>query len=887
MRLRRRLAVFAEVRRGEGAKTLLMSLYFFLLMASYYVIKPVRNSLFLEQLGPKQLPYAYLATALVIGLVASLYTRLVARFERHLLIMASTAFFILDLLLFWWFFRFDIDWMAGLFYLWAAVFSVGAVTQFWSMSNEIFNPEEAKRLFGLVGGGGVLGGIVGGLLSNLLVKPLGTQNLLLVSAAVLLPCLAVILAVHRMEWRLEREAAPARRAEAPLVHYGAGFKAVRGSPYLSLLALMMVVMVVVATLVDYAFNSEVGRAIPGQDAKTAYFGVFFAALSALSLLVQFLLTSPVLRYFGVGAALLLLPVSLMGASLSAFLVPALWSVSALKLADGSLRYSLNQSTREILFLPVPLADKYSAKAAIDMSLQRWARGGAALIILAAIALHLSWPALALMTALFCAAWVAVVRRTSRQYVGSLGRLLEERPAGPTEARLPPPEAGEWPALTARGAAALAAAAAETGLLRSLLAAPRAGVRRSALVRLAASGERLGLAELAPLAEPATALPMEPWIDPLLGQPPAPFAPACPTEEQGEKILELCQGPPEARAQAAALIAAGPAPDGPLLAALAGLITDPSAEVRGAGALAAAHLKDERLIGALLAALGLPCPGQALLALSAHGPAPLAAHLGPALLTGDSLSPRAAALACAALAQASSAPGGQEATAVLGAALSRPSLRLAALRALADASPPPALPAERTELGFRQAAGRSAWALVVLGDYLEAFPPEAGAPPALIERALEGLRRESFEEALLWEELRRPGRGLPALRRALDHPAKEMQAAAQELLEQGLPREARGWARLMMMGRPAPELAEVAASQAGLRRRPGFTGWLPELLRDASPDLRVAAIQAVARLAPRHAAELAPLERSDDPLERGLARAAAAAARRASPPAPWT
>ncbi|MFH0810069.1 MAG: Npt1/Npt2 family nucleotide transporter [Pseudomonadota bacterium] len=444
-----------EIRRGEGAKSLALFLYFFCLMASYYVIKPVRNSIFLEELGPRQLPYAYLATAVVIGFVASGYTRLVARFERHWLIMASMAFFILNLLLFWWIFRFDIAWMAGLFYLWAAVFSVGAVTQFWSMSNEVFNPEEAKRLFGFIGSGGILGGTVGGTLSSLLSEPLGTQNLLLLSALMLLPCLLLVYLIHRMERRVGLEAAPARRAEAPLTGHRVGLKVIARSEYLRLLALMMVVMVIVATLVDYAFNTEAARAFPGGNAKTAFFGAFFAAVSALSLFVQFFLTSPILRAYGVGATLLLLPVLLGASSFSVLLIPALWSVSALKLADGSLRYSLNQSTREILFLPVPLVDKYSAKAVIDMSLQRWARGLAAFIILAVIALDLSWTAVAMITLLFCAAWAWIVILARDQYLASLTRLVGERPISPEAQELRPPR--DRPPLTERATAALAAA----------------------------------------------------------------------------------------------------------------------------------------------------------------------------------------------------------------------------------------------------------------------------------------------------------------------------------------------------------------------------------------------------------------------------------------------
>lgn len=862
MALLRRLSAFAEVRRGEGAKTALMFLYFFLLMSSWYVIKPVRNSIFLEDLGPEQLPYVYIATAAIIGLVASAYARLLERHERHLVIIASTLFFCANLVLFRWFFRFEVAWMAALFYLWAAVFSVGAVTQFWSMANEIFNPEEAKRLFGLVGGGGISGGIVGGLLANSLVAPLGTENLLLVSAALLLPCALLAAAVHHQEGRLLREAAPVRRTElAALAAREGTLRAVSASSYLRLLALMMAVMVVVATLVDYGFNAVAAQSFAGKDAKTAFFGVFFAALGALSLLIQFFLTSPILRGLGVGAALSLLPGLLAVASLSAPVLPALWSASALKLADGSLRYSLNQSTREILFLPVPLSQKYAAKAFIDVSLQRWARGGAALLILAAIALGLSWTALALLTAIFCAAWLALVLRARGLYLASLERLLDE-PVRLAPRLAEPPERA-WPGLSPRAAAALVAAAAPEHL-RNLLAAPEAAVRAGALRRLTAVDTGLTRLELERLLGDEDAAVRELAYGVLCAHT---ETDSCALAERAARLLAA--GGEEERVRAAGLLAAV-SPLGPeQVTQLTRLLADPSARVRRAAIFAAARSADERLIPPLLALLASPCHGGAASeALGRLGEA-VASHAGPLLLGPGCSRPLAERMT-----QLLASIGGAEVAKVLEAALSRPRLAAPALRALAAMRPPPALSPALVERQFRAALRRSARMLVALGDY-EAFrrPVTSPGPPDMLERALLAAQREALEEALLWQGLSRPDRSL-TLRsiRGLSHWAKELQAASRELLESGLSREARRLLAIVHSERPAADKAAAAAPLAGMGRR-NFLAWVPELLADASAGVRLGAIQALATHPPTgFRAELSRLIDRRGP-EAGLAQAA--------------
>ena len=171
-----------DIRSEEASSSILLFFYFFFITSSAGIIKPVKLSLFLDQLTFEKLPFAYLLTAVFMGFVVSINTRLLRVLKRHVYISLSLAFFMANLFIFWILFRMEWQWTSMAYWLWSEIFMVTTVTQFWILVNDIYHPRQAKRLIGFLVGGGLLGGICGSLLSFLLIKSraIETEGLLLI-----------------------------------------------------------------------------------------------------------------------------------------------------------------------------------------------------------------------------------------------------------------------------------------------------------------------------------------------------------------------------------------------------------------------------------------------------------------------------------------------------------------------------------------------------------------------------------------------------------------------------------------------------------------------------------------------------------------------------------
>ncbi|MBI2186487.1 MAG: MFS transporter [Acidobacteria bacterium] len=415
-----------DLRPGEGVPTLASGALFFLVVASHYLIKPVRNSLFIEHVGADNLPYVYIATAVVIGLLISSYSRhVVDRLSPRRLIPTTYGFLALSLAGFSWMLREESLATSAIFYIWAKLYPVLTVSQFWLMTNAMFEPRQARRLFGFIGAGGILGGIAGGVLAGTAAETIGTENVLLAAAVVIAVCAALATHLHPDTAPTPRKGSAAgasHREPAP-----SAARLVRESAHLRALSTILMLAIVVSTVVDWQMNKAVELFVAGEDARTAFFGRFYGVLNAASFLIQIGLTGYILKRFGVGLALLLLPLGLLTGAIGVLVHPALWTAVLAKGADGTLRYSLDQSTRELLFLPVPHAVKARAKPFIDVAAQRGGTGIAGVLILVATQVaSVPFQYLSLVSVAAIAAWVAAIVVVRREYIESVKRLVHAR-----------------------------------------------------------------------------------------------------------------------------------------------------------------------------------------------------------------------------------------------------------------------------------------------------------------------------------------------------------------------------------------------------------------------------------------------------------------------------
>jgi len=427
--LHRLLKRFIDIRPEETLPSLLMCLYFFLLTTTAYIIKPVKVSLYLEWLKPERLPWAYLLTALIIGFVVTFNIKLLDSLPRHLYITFSLLFYIFSLLVFWLLFQHQARWLSMVYWIWAEIFTVTSVTQFWILVNDLFNPRQAKRLVGFLVSGGLLGGILGSALASSLAQVLGTENLLLICPFLLLGCLLIVrLAQHRPDFSPGSSAAENASSRKKKSLYGEGYRLLKHNRYLLQLSGVMASAIIVTTLVDFQFNSIVEMTFSSKDQRTFFLGAFFTILLIFSYLLHIFVTNSVLKKFGFRVALLIAPVFLLAGAAAVFLIPLAfhiyWAV-LVKGADKSLAHSLNQSVRELLYIPIAPDIKYKAKMFIDMFINKFAKGLAALLLLICLSVfHFSLAEISLLTIVFCLLWVILDTRITHEYIGSVKKNLQ-------------------------------------------------------------------------------------------------------------------------------------------------------------------------------------------------------------------------------------------------------------------------------------------------------------------------------------------------------------------------------------------------------------------------------------------------------------------------------
>jgi ATP/ADP translocase len=411
---------FFGIRREEVNRVLLMSTYLLLIIASYSITKAVRDSLFVTTIGPRQLPYVYLLIAVAMGLVSLVYSRAVRRLGLRRLIQTTSTVAVLNLTLFWLIFKNQSTVWFYVLYVWTSVFGAITASQFWLLATHVFNAREARRLFTWVGVGGILGGVLGGALTNRLAHWFGTESLLLVCAGMMTATLVLLRHVPQGSMKSALHTAPGTPGKALV-------QQVRQSRHLTLMVFLLSVAVVVEAFIDYQYKFVANHSIVSKDHLTAFFGSITFYVGLLSLLFQMLFTNRVLKRFGVGWAILLLPASLCGAFMALALRPSLWTAGLLQLVDGGFSYSIHRSGMELLYLPIPPETRNAVKAFIDTFVDRMGRAaGAVILLLCTVALALSVTSVSLIGAALAVAWVIAAVAVKKEYVQSFRKALEKR-----------------------------------------------------------------------------------------------------------------------------------------------------------------------------------------------------------------------------------------------------------------------------------------------------------------------------------------------------------------------------------------------------------------------------------------------------------------------------
>jgi ATP/ADP translocase len=424
------LSRLADVRPGEDRRVFRMFGLLALIIATSYVLKPVRSSLFLSQFGSSFLPYAYILVALVLGVAATVFARLGRRRNVQRLFIGASCFFAANLVLFWIAAVFGWPGTGFLFYIWVSIETALLPSLFWLLANYVFYANEGRRLFPVVMAGGLLGSILGGAVTAVLVPLVGTAGLLLVAAALLL---AVALVVRETADR-ERERMADRRSDLARQVRSRAYsdqerplRLLARSSLLSKTALLVAVASLTSTLIDYQFNSVVEKSFATRDELTRFFGSFFAFINVAAFALQILATGRLLGSLGVGFGLLVLPVALVVSSLAFFIHPSLVTAALMETADDGLSNSVNRASVEVLYLPIALSLKNRLKTWIDTFVERVSRGiGGLLILGAASAVSIEANRLGVVVVALLAFWILLVISLRRDYLAALRESIARR-----------------------------------------------------------------------------------------------------------------------------------------------------------------------------------------------------------------------------------------------------------------------------------------------------------------------------------------------------------------------------------------------------------------------------------------------------------------------------
>ncbi len=440
----RLLRPIVQLRDGEATTALLMFLYSFLAMTSYNIIKPIVRSEFIGSFGADNVPYVTFAMGVLIGGIMQGYTKLMSPIPRRWLIPATQVGLAGLLVLFWFLFTaVGADWVAVAFYIVSQILSILLISQFWTLANDVYDPRQAKRIFGFIGGGASLGGAMGAGLTAFLVESVGSQTMVLLSAGVMVVCLAIVTAIVRREKSAGTSDAT-KTGEEESVSGGEAIRLLRSSRHLQIISLVIAFGAMASNIVDQQVNMAVAefKGADNKDAIAAFLGQLIVYLSLVGFVIQVTLTSRIHRVMGIGFALLMLPVSMGGAAMFILFNRALWAPSLGRIIDTSIRYTIDKTSREVLFLPLPADLKYRAKPFIDVTMDRFAKGVGAVLMLICIkdwGLGLDWQQLSYVSLVLVGLWIVTAIAARRSYMRSFRKSIEQQTVAPADVRLNNPD----------------------------------------------------------------------------------------------------------------------------------------------------------------------------------------------------------------------------------------------------------------------------------------------------------------------------------------------------------------------------------------------------------------------------------------------------------------
>ena len=403
-----------KIKSGEGKMVLTFFMFSFFTIAMGLVAKTARDAYFLSRFDKSILPLMFLAIAIVISPILTFYTKLSKKLAARTVFMITCSIFAGSFIFLQ---AIMTGYVIPIAYIWIEIAVAIMIIQFWSYAGESFEPQQAKRLFGIIAGGGSFAVMLIGMTLKPYVKTFGTDELLFISAG--------FLGLAFLFGNLSIQYFNKDQTKGPKKPIKKVQKKKRMDPFIVGIATIVALSAIVTTLVDYQFKMIASATFPEETDLVGFFGTFYSIAGAASIIMQFFITGPILSRFGILLGLLILPFFLILGSTSILLAPVLLSASFAKFSDQTFKFTINSSSLELIWLPVPPEIRKVIKPQVSGTIKSIAEGIGGLVTFLLVKI-IALPYLSIVSLGSIVIWLFTSFKVKTGYVNQLQTAIAKR-----------------------------------------------------------------------------------------------------------------------------------------------------------------------------------------------------------------------------------------------------------------------------------------------------------------------------------------------------------------------------------------------------------------------------------------------------------------------------